>query len=1192
MSIELIIGSSGAGKTSYLYNNVVKEAKENPCKNYIIVVPEQFTLETQSELVMNYTKCGIMNIDVLSFGRLAHRIFSELGCSFEGVLDDEGKNLLLRKMATKLEGDKKLPIFGSHLKKIGYISEIKSVISEFSQYNIKSEDMDEIIENLADKNLLSYKLKEIERLYQEFETYLGDKYITGEELLKKLSRVVECSEILKNSVITFDGFTGFTPVQYELIKELTKVSNEVRATITLDQISSKEIFYTSPYELFAMGKEMFHKLSEIANVCNVPLKLIDLNEKIQDKRYSTNQEMSFLEENIFRYSSEKYDGVNNIISIDTHKSVEDECRWLANNIRNLVKEEGYRYRDIVVIVGNIEGYTPFINRAMNELDIPIFSDQKRSLFLNSLIEYIRSLLLMIEKDFPYEETFRFLKSGVGVTNEFTKQDKSIQVKPKAYGIFTRNTVDLLENYALKYGVKGFAKWEKAFHVKFLEEYRLEFLADIRELKNQIEKVSTVKDITKAIYLYMVKHNIEDKILEKASYFESCGSYHLEKEYSQIYKVLIELFDKFVDILGDEKVNLKEYMELLDAGLMEARVGVVPQNIDSVLVGDLKRTRTGNVKLMFYIGLNDDVIPGKLGSKGILSDKDRETLGKQGIRLKPDGKEQMYLQKYYLYMTLTKPTDKLFLSYSDMNVGNKEVRPCYLINEIKKLYPNIKVNTSRVAEMYSVNSAIEFLIKGFQNIEIQEKDDWIKIYNWFLQNEQYKHIIELLEQSYFYERNDQRLSVKHCKTLYGEQLRNSVSRLEKYAMCPYSHFLNYGLELKDRDTYEFKSSDIGNILHLALDKYGRKVEQFLASDVAIGYVEGRVTGSWQDIKDTEKLLWAKECLQEAVREDVSYELLNENARDLYAINRMQRILDRIIWGTSKQLEGGNFKPDSFELSFGFEGDLLDGMVPLNEEVTMQLRGKIDRVDVCDIGISEEKSKILKIVDYKTGAKDFSLSSLYDGVQLQLFVYLMETMKLYKKQVNENESIETKFGGVFYSQVHDPIMKKGANEQYQAQILSNLKPDGMLNTEYLGIFDENFIGLGPTDGYTSNIIPAKKAKTKPSVEGKALITENDVDNICNYTEGKIKELGNRIISGDISIDPYADKSQVNACTYCSFKRICGFDLGICQKGSKNYAYREASNYEKEQILEELEGLYSKERCENIMEEISEVNNKEVE
>ena len=608
MSLQFIFGNSGSGKSHYLYQQIVNESMEHPEKNYLVLVPEQFTMQTQRDLCAAHPRGGIMNIDALSFMRLAYRVFEEVGREEQPVLDDEGKNLVIRRIAGKLEDD--LKVLKGNLKKQGYISEVKSVISEFVQYGVDFDKLDDFMEGLSQESYLYYKLQDIRKVYEGFEEYLRDRYITKEEMLDVLARAVCDSELLKGSVIALDGFTGFTPVQIRLISELLKVSEKVIVTVEIDRREDPFI-YRHPYQLFALSKQMVTSLVKTAQDAGAEVEeSVCLYEKVP-YRFRENPEMAFLESELFRYSRRQYkkkkeesETCSGAISLHETKNPREEARYVAESIRKLVREKDYRYRDIAVIAADLNLYADALEKACELFEIPVFMDHKKSILLNSFVEYLRSLLAMAEQNFTYESVFRHLRTGLCG--------------------FTDKEIDRLENYCLALDIKGYKKWQQAWvrrtpstgekELEELNHLRVIFVEKTMGLIQVLkQKKKTVRDVTQAVYEYLVQEKLQQKITQLEKKFQDRGELALAKEYAQVYRIVMELFDKFVSLLGEEEIALKDYCELLDAGLEEAKVGVIPPSLDQVMIGDVERTRIKNIKALFFVGANDTLLPGNTGA---------------------------------------------------------------------------------------------------------------------------------------------------------------------------------------------------------------------------------------------------------------------------------------------------------------------------------------------------------------------------------------------------------------------------------------------------------------------------------------------------------------------------------------------------------------------------------------------------
>ena len=913
MSLQFIFGNSGSGKSHCLYQNIIEQSIRYPEKNYLVLVPEQFTMQTQKDLCLMHPRGGIMNIDVLSFGRLAHRVFEEVGQDNRTVLDDEGKNLILRKIAGNYEDE--LTVLKGNLKKQGYISEVKSVISEFTQYGVDFERLDEFMDSISPDSYLYYKLKDIRKVYEGFEDYLSEKYITKEEMLDVLSDAVPRSNILKGSIVAMDGFTGFTPVQDRLLGELLKVCDKVMITVEMDEREDPFV-YRHPYQLFALSKQMVTSLVKIARDTKTEMEdPVYLYQK-PPKRFEHNAELAFLESELFRYSGNQYlredepgderSGYEGAVSIHEARNPRAEAQYVAEGIRYLVREKGYRYRDVAVITADMNVYADALEKACGMFDIPVFMDHKKSILLNAFVEYLRSLLAMAEENFTYDSVFRFLRTGLcGFTDE---------------------EVDRMENYCLALGIKGYKKWQQAWvrqtseageaELQEVNHLRVRFVEKIQNLVFVLkQRKKTVRDVTLAVYEFISEEKMQEQLSEMEQKFQEKGELALAKEYAQIYRIVLELFDKFVELLGDEQISLKEYCDLLDAGLEEAKVGVIPPSLDQVVIGDVERTRIKNIKALFFVGANDTLLPGNASARGILSERDREQFLKGDIALSPGPKEEAYIQKFYLYMNLTKPSEYLYLSWSKVSGDGKSLRPAYLISDIRRLFPGLRTVDEEKRAMAETEltrkTGILKVAEGIRDRRSGVDGDWKELYTWFWRDDKSKETLEEILDAGFLRREYPELGPERAKQLYPDPDRVSVTRMEQFASCAYAHFLSYGLRLSDRAEYSFEAMDLGNIAHQSLERFSRKAD--------------REKMRWEDLPEELRDELIDESVEESVI-DYGNTVLFSSARNEYMIARIKRLIRRSVWALTKQLEKGDFVPGGYELKFG--------------------SGKIDRIDICE------------------------------------------------------------------------------------------------------------------------------------------------------------------------------------------------------------------------------------------------------
>lgn len=1107
MPLKFVFGPSGSGKSSYLYQHVIQESMKYPERNYIVLVPEQFTMQTQKDLVMMHERKGIMNIDVLSFARLAYRVFEETGGGGLPVLDDEGKNLILRKIAGDYESE--LKMLGGHMKKQGYISEVKSVISEFTQYDIGEDEIERVMESAGESSRLYYKLADIRLLYRGFTDYLQEKYITKEELLDVLSCEVEKSERLKNSTVVLDGFTGFTPVQDRLLGELMRHCREVIVTVTMDRRGNPYV-YEHPYQLFALSKQMVTSLLQIAKQNKIPVEEpVELYDHVP-WRFKEQEALAFLEKHLFRYGAGAYEKEQEQVKLHLAKNPREEAYAVAEQVRRMMREDRYRLRDIGVIVSDMDVYADHLKQAFIKYDIPFFMDHKRSILLNSFVEYIRSVLHMAEQCFSYESVFRFLRTNLAG--------------------FTYEEIDELENYVIGLGIKGYKHWQEKWTRK-LRGMAQEDLDKMNHYRRQlVEKVDgliyvlrqrrkTVADITRAIYEFMVQENLQVRLAEQEELFKAKGELALAREYAQIYRIVIELFDKFVELLGDEQVSLSEYCKLLDAGLEEARVGVIPPEVDQVVIGDMQRTRLKDIKALLFAGANDVYLPGALLRTGLLSELDREKFAREKLTLSAGGKEKAYVQKFYLYLNLTKPSEKLDIYYSKVSADGKSVRPSYLIQELQKLFPKLKVrDEERYLKEQELTENIGFdrMIREFVQKRHETDGAWCELYNWYKKNPKWQEKVERFLEAGYYRKPLDALTEEAAKRLYGEEFETSITRMERFAVCAFSHFLTYGLGLREREEYDFQAADLGNVCHRALERFSYKVE--------------REAGDWLKLTEEKRKQYVEESVEEAIA-DYGNSILYSSSRNAYLIVRMKRMLEKTVWALTKQLAAGDFKPSAYELRFA--------------------NGKIDRVDTCEDG----DCVYVKVIDYKTGSKSFDVTALYHGLQLQLMVYMDAALQMEQKKHPEKEILPA---GVFYYRIQDPLIDRPKEGEEQESILKELKPDGMisLEKEVLEHLDHCMVG-------ESSVIPVKYNKNGSLSKSSKAASAQDFYLMMKYAVNKVEEIRQKILSGDVKVNPYRRGTETS-CDYCSYRQICGFDTKM-----EGYRYREIEAMSVDKVIQAMKG-----------------------
>ena len=1138
MSLRFCFGPSGSGKSHRIYEEIMQRAAEEPGRNFLIIVPDQFTMQTQKDLVMRSDRDGILNIDVLSFGRLSHRILEEVGTKEMPVLDDTGKSLVLQKVAADLK--EQLPAMGSLLHKQGYIHEVKSAISEFMQYGISTQDMDKLITSAQKRGALAMKLKDLKTLYRGFQDYIRDHFITTEETLDVLRRSLSKSKILKGSVVVFDGFTGFTPIQNRLIQELMRGCAETIVTVTIG-VGEDPYKMDGEQKLFHLSKKTVADLEKLAAEAEVE-RGEDLFVKGGPNRFAKAPALHYLEQNLFRYQYEPYAGEQQEIHMFEALSPREEVHQTALYIRHLIREQGMTYRDIAVVIGDLEGYASYVETEFGQLEIPCFLDRTRGIVLNPMIEYIKSALQLYIKDFSYDTVFHFLRSGMSD--------------------ISREEIDELENYVIRTGARGYRTYSRLFTRRTeelqenaegseqAEEKTMERLNRIRQQFMDAVEILHMGSQEKAgdyvshLYDFLEQNQVQQKLLNYQQQFEKEGDLSRAREYAQIYRLVMDLLDQVYELLGEEEISRQEFADILEAGFGEITVGTIPQNVDRIVVGDMERTRLKQVKVLFFLGVNDGSIPKNASKGGIISDMDREFLIESGTEMAPSPRQQMYIQRLYLYLNMTKPSEQLYLSYAKVNSEGKGIRPSYLIDTVRKLFPAMSVeypqNRSRLEQIEGRQEGARYLAEELREyvegtLPEEERQDFYLMYRAYEADAAGR---DLLTRAAFRRYRESGLSRIVARALYGQQLENSVSRLETYAACACRHFLQYGLSLQEREEFGFEASDMGTVYHAVLENFAGKL------------AESNLT--WWDFTEDFAAKAVKESV-EAYAATYGETVLYSSARNEYAITRMSRILTRTVLTLQKHLKQGSFQPDDYELSFRFAEDLDSIHVDLSEDEKMHLQGRIDRIDV-----SEDAEHVyVKVIDYKSGNRKFDLAALYYGLQLQLVVYMNAAMEMESRKHPDKEIVPA---ALLYYHIDDPTIETPVeltDEQINEQILAKLRMNGVVNSD-LEVVER-------LDRYMQDksvVIPVEKKKDGSFSARSSVLSREEMQLISSYVDAKIRSIGREILDGKIAANPY-EKGNEEACTYCAYKKVCGFDGSI-----PGYEKRQLEDLDKQALMQRMQ------------------------
>ncbi len=1134
MGIRFIFGRAGTGKSDFCLKQIGKKLENDKNNKLILLVPDQYTFQSEKKLLETVGEKALLRAEVLSFKRMANRVFDKCGGRTKSVIKDSGKNMLIYKLLKEQGED--LKYFNKISKQQGFIGIVSKTITEFKKYNISEEILEQKEEEIPECDLKD-KLADLKAIYSKFNKTLHENYIDSDDILTLLAEKLQECDLYDGAEIWIDEFTTFTPQQLDIINILAKKCKTINITLCSEGHKKLSDGDSDIFDVINATENKILREMEQHNISY--LEPINLNE-VFPYRFKNSKELKHIEKYFFTHPLHTYKGENKDVRLYKANNNYSEIEWVAKDILKLVRDKGYRYKDIAVVCRDIDSYDKITSVIFNQYNIPYFLDKKRDILSNPLVILLISALEILISNWSYESVFKYVKSGlIKLEQEY---------------------IDKLENYILANGIKGF-KWtgELALEVnedtdieqvemsEIMEEIRTPILA----LASKIKGTPSIKTYCTALYEFLLEIKALENMEAWLEEFNALGLQDKIKEYTQVPAIVMGILDQAVEVLGEEEVDLKTFAKLLITGFEEQEVGVIPMALDQVNIGDIARVKGRDVKALYIVGVNDGVLPSATKDEGILSDSDRIRLKEMGMEIASDTRSRVFEEQFMVYTALTIPSEYLMVTYPMADFEGKSLRPSIIIPRLKRIIMKLReesdiYNNEILEDKYykitaptpTFNELIEALRSEYEKETIEEY--WVQAFKWFEEDIEYKDKTHIVFKGLKYTNLVERIPREKIKRLYEDdnsRLMFSVSRIEKYAQCPFSYYVQYGLKAKDRKVYEFSAPDLGSFMHEILDQFTNKVRKEKLA--------------WSELSKEKCSQIVSELVDTKLKND-SNSILNSNKKYQYFSERFKKTITKSVTVISEHMRRGQF--DIFKNEFDF-GDFKDSEpikleLPSNE--TVYLKGRVDRIDTVEL----DGATYIRIVDYKTGAKAFDLNDLYYGLQIQLLVYLDAILKS-SKQLLKKQAIP---GAILYFKVDDPIIKSKKaleEDEIKEEVLKKLKLNGLLlkDAELVKAMDNNM------ETY-SLVIPAAFKKDGDFTSSSSVVTEEQFDILRKYVNDKMIEICEDMLSGDVKIEP-TKTPKMAYCDYCDYSAICQFDTSI-----KDNKYKLVIKKDKDELWEAMD------------------------
>lgn len=1070
--LKLILGRAGTGKSEALIRAI---AATGGVRSQLLIVPEQHSHDSERRLCAVAGNAVSLYAEVLSFTRLASRVFSVAGGVARPQLDTGGR-LLLMDLALKSVTEQ-LRVYARPSRKPQFLTQLAATMDECKAAAITPAMLLQVSQ--AAEGETGDKFADLSLICGAYDALIAR---WGEDPRDRLTRLAEGlikSQWAQGRDIYLDGFTDFTPQERLVLEQLLRQANSVTVALTCGRLEGEE-------EIFAPARKTAHRLLRLAADCGVGAEVeVRVCHPAEIAPGIQAVEKALFEPIVIPHEDRA--GVELYRAVSPYSEVERA----AAKALCLVRNGSCRWRDIAVTARSMERYGPLIDLIFPRYGIPIFLARMDDVLQKPVLALVTAALDTVAGEYRYEDLFRYLKTGLT-------------------GL-TADQVDRLENYALKWELRG-SRWTQkgawAFHpegfglpwteeeravVEELDGLRRQAVTPLEGLRRCKEK--TGSGLALALYAFLEEIDLPQRLLERAEGLREQGDATLAAEYEQLWQILCTALEECADILKDIPMEWEEFDRLFKLVLSQSEVGAIPVSLDRVTVGEMPRLAHKHCKALLLLGADDSQLPAAAPSPGLLVDEDRALLASLGMESAPPLADKLWREMTIVYESCALPAQQLIISWPDSGEDGQECRPSFLVKKLNALFPGLPLLDERALtedfRLEAPRPALELAGRPEVGQALKKLPD-------------FSERVQRMERAAALERGS--LTRPVVEALYGRRVPMSASRMDRYCSCHFSYFMQYGLRARPRKSAGFQAPEYGTFIHYVLEH-------------VLQQREGKEIPSRDQVR---------RVVDRYVKEELGG-LEKETARFRYLFHRLERSVYSVVENVCQELARSDFEPVAFELGFARDGELPPVELTM-DGLTLSISGFVDRVD----GWEKDGRLYLRVVDYKTGRKSFDFTDIWNGMGLQMLLYLF-TLKEKGEQCFGKEIVPA---GVLYLPAQDAILsgsRSMTDEERQKELDSALRRKGLVLRE-----PEVLEAMEHTDGTKPRFLPVRVVKSG-AFTGDALVSAEQLGRLERHTAQILREVASELAAGNISADPFWRGPQKNACQWCEYAAACQFREG---------------------------------------------------